>query len=166
MEKKEMSHTFCTDDSPNELCPKALKLQSVHYSAVLSQGCRSHKAQTQFLTCPVQSQLLLAEQMDIKRIQRSVAHIILGHRYLSYKEALKTLNLESLQGRRSKLCLKFARKSEKNVKFEKWIKQSYPKPNKRQEKFKYCDVVARHTRFEKSPLSSLTKMLNQYYKKK
>ena len=110
--------------------------------------------------------LTLAEQMDIERIQRSVAHIILGHRYLSYKEALKTLNLESLQARRSKLCLKFARKSEKNVKFEKWFKRSYPKPNTRQEKFKYCDVVASHTRFEKSPLSSLKKMLNQYYNEK
>ena len=110
--------------------------------------------------------LTLAEQMDIERIQRSVAHIILGDKYCSYKEALKTLNLESLQARRNKLCLKFARKSEKNDKFVKWFKRSRPKPNTRQETFKYCDVVARHTRFKKSPLSSLTKMLNEYYNKK
>jgi hypothetical protein len=36
--------------------------------------------------------LTLFEQMDFERIQRNLAHIILGHRYLSYMEALKTLH--------------------------------------------------------------------------
>ena len=44
--------------------------------------------------------ITLAEQFDIERIQKSVAHIILGHDYVSYREALKTLNLESLNNRR------------------------------------------------------------------
>ena len=44
--------------------------------------------------------ITLVEQQDIERIQKCVAHIILGDKYVSYKQALLTLNLESLQSRR------------------------------------------------------------------
>ena len=64
----------------------------------------------------------LADQIDIERIQKSAAHIILGSSYLSYKDALKTLNLESLKTRRDNLCLKFAKKAEKDKKFKHWFK--------------------------------------------
>ena len=59
--------------------------------------------------------ITLAEQNDIERVQRSVAYIILGDNYLSYKDALKYLGLDSLMNRRDKLCLKFGRKA-KNMK--------------------------------------------------
>ena len=51
--------------------------------------------------------IILAEQFDIEIIQKSVAHTILGHDYVSYRETLKTLNLESLKDRRDRLCLYF-----------------------------------------------------------
>ena len=76
--------------------------------------------------------ITLVEQQDIERIQKCVAHIILGDKYVSYKQALLTLNLESLQIRRGKLCLKFAKKAEKHEKFKNWFKVSDPKPNTRQ----------------------------------
>ena len=110
--------------------------------------------------------ITLSDQLDIERVQKSAAHIILGDRYVSYKEALKSLNLESLLFRRDKLCLNFAKKAEKHNKFSKWFKVSTNKPNTRQEKKKYCDVVAMHSRFEKSPLSYLTRILNEHYIKK
>ena len=106
------------------------------------------------------------ERMDIERIQKCAAHIILGERYISYKQALKTLNMQSLQSRRDKLCLNFARKAEKHTKFEKWFKPAHYSQNTRQEKFKYCKVQARHNRFDKSPLSYLTRMLNSYHNRK
>ena len=109
--------------------------------------------------------ITLAEQVDIERIQKSVAHIILGQNYVSYREALKTLGLESLKVRRDKLCLNFALKAEKHDKFKKWFKLSNPKQDTRQTKFKYCDVIAKHSRFKKSPLSLLTRILNEHYKK-
>ena len=96
------------------------------------------------------------ERMDIERIQKSAAHIILGERYISYRQALKTLNLQSLQSRRDKLCLK-------HTKFQKWFKPAHYSQDTRQEKFKYCKVQAKHNRFEKSPLCFLTKMLNAYH---
>ena len=48
--------------------------------------------------------ITLVEQMDIERIQKSVAHIILGEDHVSYREALKTLCIDSLKERRDKLC--------------------------------------------------------------
>ena len=107
--------------------------------------------------------ITLAEQFDIERIQKSVAHIILGHHYVSYREALKTLNLESLKDRRDKLCLNFALKAEKHEKFKKWFKLTDPKPDTRQTIFKYFDVNAKHSRFKKSPLGLLTRILNEHY---
>ena len=62
------------------------------------------------------------ERIAIERIQKSACHIILGDNYQSYKLALNTLDLDTLQSRRDKLCLNFARKSEKHTKFQKWFK--------------------------------------------
>ena len=99
----------------------------------------------------------LSDQLDIERVQKSAAHIILGDRYVSYKVALKTLNLESLLTRRDKLCLNFAKKAEKHEKFSKWFKVAPKKPNTRQDKKKYCEVLASHSRFEKKPPQLLDK---------
>ena len=50
------------------------------------------------------------ERVDIERIQKCAANIILGEEYSSYREALESLNLQSLQSRRDKLCLNFFEK--------------------------------------------------------
>ena len=113
-----------------------------------------------------QGGLTQVEKQDIERIQKSACHIILGHEYESYRSALKLLGLESLESRRIKLSLKFGIKSEKHHKFKNWFKPSVKVCNTRQELLKYCDVKANHTRFEKSPLSFLTRLLNMHYKVK
>ena len=107
-----------------------------------------------------------AERLTIERIQKSATNIIMGESYVSYKQSLRTLNLESLQARRDRLCLNFAKKSEKHVKFQKWFKPNTCTKETRLKKSKFHDVNAKHTRFSKSPLSSLTKLLNKYYSKK
>ena len=75
-------------------------------------------------------------------------------------------NLVSTNDRRDKLCHNFALKAEKHDKFKKWFKLSDPKQDTRQTKFKYCDINAKHSRFKKSPLGHLTRMLNVHYNKK
>ena len=117
-------------------------------------------------TKQVRSVITLDEQLDIERVQKCAAHVILGDGYVSYKEALKTLNIESLLSRRNKLCLKFAKKAESHEKFQHWFKTNVPKPNTRQKQTKYCEVKAMHDRFQKSPLSYLTRILNEHYSKK
>ena len=59
------------------------------------------------------SGITLVEQINIERVQRCAAHIILGEDYNSYKEALKTLGLGTLKSRRDKLSLNFGKKAEK-----------------------------------------------------
>ena len=112
------------------------------------------------------SGITLAEQIEIERIQKSAAHIILGERYESYKDALTTLGLDTLKSRRDKLSLKFGGKAEKHEKFRNWFKLAVHPKNTRQEKYKYCAVHAKHTRFRKSPLSYLTIRLNEHYIKR
>ena len=112
-----------------------------------------------------QGALTLEDKIDLERIQKSVAHIILGENYQSYEMALFQLNLESLESRRNKLCLKFARKAEKHPKFQNWFKLADSIKNTRQEKHKYLEVKAKHSRLEKSPIAFLTRLLNQHYMK-
>ena len=105
-----------------------------------------------------QSSISQCERVDLERIQKSACHIILGKQYVSYSQALLHLNIESLESRRRKLCLRFALKAEKHPKFSRWFKpvrvNVHPrtcKPFK-----KYQDVFAYTGRAAKS-------LLNFYY---
>ena len=74
--------------------------------------------------------------------------------------------MEKLSQRRKQLCLKFAKRALKSEKFSKWFKPSVPNMRTRTEKPKFCNVVSRTARSEKSPISYFTKLLNQHYEKK
>ena len=102
-----------------------------------------------------------AERMDIERVQKAALHIVLGQEYISYKNALKHLNLDSLEKRREKLCLKFGEKAEKHSKFKNWFKLNKPNVNTRQDQTKYCEMIANKDRYKKSPISYLTTLLNK-----
>ena len=104
------------------------------------------------------------EVTDIERVQKVALHIILGYRYENYKNALEKTNLETLETRRSKLCLKFALKAEKNDKHCKWFKKRQ-KTATRQQSGKYWDVLARTDRLKKSPIPYFTNLLNKHYNK-
>ena len=111
-----------------------------------------------------QGSLTLAEKQDLERVQKTTCHIILGKDYVSYSQALRTLKIESLEQRRNKLCLKFALKAEKHEKFKNWFKPSSKKVDTRSSVKKYCEAKANHTRFYKSPINFITRMLNTHYK--
>ena len=87
----------------------------------------------------------------------------MGEEYESYRNALKQLNLEDLESRRKKLCLKFGKKAERHDKHSKWFKPNNEYVNTRQEKYKYCEVKSSHKRFKTSPISYLTSLLNEHY---
>ena len=73
----------------------------------------------------------------MERIQKGALHIILGDKYESYRNALNLTSLESLDDRRDNLCIKFAKKTERNPKFKKWFKPK-PKIYTRQVDERYC----------------------------
>ena len=106
------------------------------------------------------SSLTGEDRLSIKGIQKSALHIILGQDYNSYRSALRMTGLDSLFERRRKLCKNFAKKSLKHPKFSKWFKPDPGNPKTRSETQKLCEVVAWHSRYEDSPLSYLTTLLN------
>ena len=111
-----------------------------------------------------QGSLSQAEKFDLERVQKCASHIILGDSYNSYTNALKILELETLESRRYKLALKFALKAEKHAKFRKWFRIKEKGVETRQTRDKYWSVRAKHVRYDKSPISFLTKLLNHFYK--
>jgi hypothetical protein len=113
-----------------------------------------------------QGSLSQVEKQDLERVQKSACHIILGESYSSYRDSLKILGLDPLESRRNALALKFAVKSEKHDKFKFWFKPAIKKVNTRLDIGKYYDVRANHTRFARSPISFLTKLLNLHHRKK
>ena len=100
---------------------------------------------------------------SIERLQKTVLHIVLGDQYKSYNSALKITGLSRLSERRKNLCIKFAKKGQKNPKFSNWFKLN-PKINRRVKQPRFCPVVSKKQRFQNSPISYLTSLLNSLFK--
>ena len=106
--------------------------------------------------------LILANKLDIERVQRAALQIILGYDYDSYPSAWDQENLLTLDERRNKLCKKFTFKAARHSKHNKWFKVNAKVSRTRQKQPLYCPVISRTTRFEKSPISYMTKLLNMH----
>ena len=108
--------------------------------------------------------LTLGEKEDIERIQKSALQIILGRNYTTYGSALKQLEIDTLEKRRLILCQNFSKKAANHPKHSNWFKINQKNTITRQQEPKYCPVISKTRRFEKSPLSYLTNLLNTYTK--
>ena len=115
---------------------------------------------------PVWNSSLTGENVaDLERIQKTFLHISLGDNYKSYNSALKVSGLDKLSHRRRKICLKFARKALKHEKFSSWFKPNKKSTKTWQKQPPLCNVYSQLVRFQKSPLSYLTDLLNNKVKK-
>ena len=98
---------------------------------------------------------------QLERVQKTVIRVILGDQYLSYKQGLRSLKLDTLQERRQKLCKKFTRKALKHDKFNSWFAPNPPKnKNTRSTQPKFKNVETRTNRYKKSPIPYITKIAN------
>ena len=109
--------------------------------------------------------LTVSETVDIERVQRAALQIIQGMKYTTYRAALQHFKLETLQARRGGLSKKFCKKAAKHPKHSNWFKANSKVTVTRQKQPLYCPVQCKTRRFEKSPLSYLTNLLNKYSKK-
>ena len=107
------------------------------------------------------SSLTKKERKDLERVQKAALRVILGDRYKSYEEALKTIKIDSLEERRQKICLKFAKQCLRNEKLKDMFPrtQSDHKMEKRY-KEKYVVKKAMTERFKKSAIPSMQRLLN------
>ena len=100
-------------------------------------------------------------------MQKSALRCILGESYKSYEDALKKLDLVTLEERREQMCIKFAKGC---LKLEK-MKKLFPKNEsnhsmeKRYPEF-YKVVRAKTKRFDQSAIPSMVRMLNSYQRRK
>ena len=90
--------------------------------------------------------------------------IMLGDDYKSYEGAFDRLERIKLSDRRYDLCLNFAKKANKSLKFTSWFspQQNPPTVDTRSEKPEnsFKPVRTRTDRYQRSPLPYLTDILN------
>ena len=111
------------------------------------------------LAVPVwHSGLTRLQSAQIERVQKTAFHIILGDEYSGYDFACILLGMETLEQRRLKLCIKFAKKDLKSQKtmFIKTKKTT----NTRAKPSKVKEIICRTNRFRKSALPYLSSLLN------
>ena len=99
-------------------------------------------------------------KVDIERVQKTALHIMLGGTYQSYGDALELVELETLDARRQKLCLKFAKRAVIHKKHKNWFVPNDLTVDTRQKHERFLPVYWKHKRFWKSPISYLTRLLN------
>ena len=115
------------------------------------------------MACPVWNGALTQQEVRaIERIQRTALAIIRGENHTSYKEALAYFEMDTLENRREVLCVRFARKAQKDPKFSHWFEKNLSGVNTRSEKLPFVIPKTRTRRFKKSPIPYLTDLLNKY----
>ena len=143
---------------------RRLKKLGASSSDLLDVFCKQIRSLLEF-SVPVWNSSLIGEDIaKLERVQKIFLHISLGDQYHSYTFALKMSGLQKLSERRRKLCLGFAKKSLKHEKFTTWFKPNTKQTVTRQAQPKFCEVYRRTERFHNSPLSYLTRILNNHFK--
>ena len=107
------------------------------------------------------SGLTVQNKQDLERIQKTSLKIILQEKYLSYEQALKVLDLETLDDRRENLCKSFAKKSLKNGKMKEYFVKNEKKHLMETRNPNEYKVTMAHTeRMKKSPIIYMQNILN------
>ena len=113
------------------------------------------------------SSLSKKNRNDLERVQKSALRLILGNKYTSYSEALKLLNIETLEDRRKLLCLKFAKNCLKVDKLRKMFPKSSTMHGMSKRNLEFYNVNRTLTeRYLNSAIPQMQRILNSYQKKK
>ena len=105
----------------------------------------------------------LTDEQDrkIEMVQKKALAIILGKQYKSYETSLTKLSLEKLSTRRDQLCFKFAQKCSKDPHHS----NMFPLNNNFRENMrnpkKFLEYQCRTSRFFKSAIPFLSRLLNK-----
>ena len=71
------------------------------------------------------SSLTNENRADLERVQKTAVRIIMGNEYKGYRKSLLELDIETLDERREKLCLNFAKRCLKNEKARKMFPMNH-----------------------------------------
>ena len=99
---------------------------------------------------------------DLERVQKSALKLILKERYIDYKNALKVVRLDTLEERRQKLCLKFAKACVRHEKLnDMFPKQRYSHNMNMRHNDKFVIKRARTERLQRSAIVNMQRLLNR-----
>ena len=113
------------------------------------------------------SSLTEKNRKQLERIQKAAVKVILGKSYTTYKDALKELNLDSLNDRRKKLCLRFAKNTLKNEKVRDMFSANKSKHQMITRKHKkFHEKISTTNRYKKSAIPYMTRLLNEENEKR
>ena len=93
---------------------------------------------------------------DIERVQQNAMRIIFGAAFTTYDDCLEQLEEQTLEERRTRLCLTFAQNCLKTEKFSSW----FPKGIKTRNGTHFCEEEALTKRYRNSAIPHLTRLLN------
>ena len=99
---------------------------------------------------------------DLERVQKSALRLILKERYIDYKNALKVVKLDTLEERREKLCLKFAKACVRHEKLsDMFPKQKNGHHMDMRHNDKFIVKKARTERLQRSAVLNMQRLLNK-----
>ena len=109
------------------------------------------------------SSLTMQHRAALERIQKSACRIMLKNSYESYDQALTDLNMDTLEVRRRKLCIKFAKSCLKHEKFRSMfpVNKSSHKMDKKHGKNKFFETKCKTERYKKSSIPFMQRILNE-----
>ena len=113
------------------------------------------------------SSLTMRDRNDLERVQKSALRVILGEKYISYKNALNVMRMDSLEIRRQNICLKFAKQCIRNEK----LRDIFPrnKSNHSMEKRngeRFVVKKALTERYKRSAIPNMQRLLNNNEREK
>ena len=102
------------------------------------------------------------ESQLIERILKTALHIILQEEYTSFHQALQITHMKSLSLRRKEIFFKFCKQAEKSDLFQKWFSKTEKMKQTRNILPVYKPVSCRTSRYERSPIPTMTKVLARH----
>ena len=111
------------------------------------------------------SSLTQKDRDNIERVQKNALRTILKGSYTTYENALELIDLETLEERRYTLCLKFAKKCQKNSYASESFKhkeQIHHMDLRNTEKIKVNKTLK--SRYQISAVPFMQNILNKHYK--
>ena len=108
------------------------------------------------------SSLSKTNHRNLERVQKATVRLIMGQTYTGYENGLKALNIETLDKRRDRLCLMFAKNCLKSEKLRNLFERNNPthKMKKRNKPKSFKCKKIRTERYKKSSIPFMTNLLN------
>ena len=113
------------------------------------------------------SSLTKENREDLERVQKAALKVILKNDYLSYEDALKLTNLQSLDERRDAIGMKFAKNCLKNANFSKLFSLNNQRHAMQvRNPLKYQVNKANTERYKNSSIPYMQRLLNNDHQKR